>query len=235
MLHKAWNSKGEMPYCFPRSFIKFQGLTVQNITDFDPNWAFPDYRPVAAFKSLRFALFHMRFKKYFPVFTMSTNTAEHDNESYVHFNPPVRCQCSHIWSDEACAGGRGGHIGSRIVLNLGSVKSYVREKHRATHSRELACTFVTIFPIIWAEYYSLWLKSCTFSCAVYILWDGKSSQFPGDFWRHRSYGYINNLVRIYIYHQVILEYVTPRFWTPQGPQYSRRRSIAWPLMLWRLV
>ena len=53
MLHKAWNSKGEMPYCFPRSSIKFQGHTVQNITDFDPNWAFPDYRPVAAFKSLR--------------------------------------------------------------------------------------------------------------------------------------------------------------------------------------
>ena len=57
MLHKAWNSKGEMPYCFPRSSIKFQGHTVQNITDFDPNWAFPDCRPVAAFKSLRFALF----------------------------------------------------------------------------------------------------------------------------------------------------------------------------------
>ena len=57
MLHKAWNSKGVMPYCFPRSSIKFQGHTVQNITAFDPNWAFPDYRPVAAFKSLRFALF----------------------------------------------------------------------------------------------------------------------------------------------------------------------------------
>ena len=53
----AWNSKGKMPYCFPRSSIKFQGHTVQNITDFDPNWAFPDCRPVAAFKSLRFALF----------------------------------------------------------------------------------------------------------------------------------------------------------------------------------
>ena len=57
MLHKAWNSKEEMPYCFPRSSIKFQGHTGQNITDFDPNWAFPDYRPVAAFKSLSFALF----------------------------------------------------------------------------------------------------------------------------------------------------------------------------------
>ena len=57
MLHKAWNSKGGMPYRFPRSSVKFQGHTVQNITDFDPNWAFPNYRPVAAFKSLRFALF----------------------------------------------------------------------------------------------------------------------------------------------------------------------------------
>ena len=59
VLHKAWNSKGEVPYCFPRSSIKFQGHTGQNITDFDPNWAFPDYRPVAAFKSLRFALFEV--------------------------------------------------------------------------------------------------------------------------------------------------------------------------------
>ena len=59
MLHKAWNSKEEMPYCFPRTFIKFEGHTGQNITDFDPNWAFPDYRPVAAFKSLRFALLNV--------------------------------------------------------------------------------------------------------------------------------------------------------------------------------
>ena len=58
MLHKAWNSKGEVPYRFPRSSIKFQGHMGQNITHFDPNWAFPDYRPVAAFKSLRFALFY---------------------------------------------------------------------------------------------------------------------------------------------------------------------------------
>ena len=57
MMHKACNRKGEMPYCFPRSSIKFQGHTGQNITDFDPNCAFPDYRPVAAFKPLRFALF----------------------------------------------------------------------------------------------------------------------------------------------------------------------------------
>ena len=61
MLHKAWNSKEEMPYCFPRTFIKFEGHTGQNITDFDPNWAFPDYRPVAAFKSLRFALFSIQW------------------------------------------------------------------------------------------------------------------------------------------------------------------------------
>ena len=59
MLHKAWNCKGEMPYCFRRSSIKFQGHPGQNITDFDPNCAFPDYWPVAAFKSLRFALFFL--------------------------------------------------------------------------------------------------------------------------------------------------------------------------------
>ena len=41
------NSKEEMPYCFPRSTIKFHSHTGQNITDFDPNWAFPNYRPVS--------------------------------------------------------------------------------------------------------------------------------------------------------------------------------------------
>ena len=73
MLHKAWNSKVEMAYCFPRSSIKFQGHTGQNITDFDPNWAFPDYRPVAAFKSLRFAL-------------LSRQSRHHDQEAW--YNKP---------------------------------------------------------------------------------------------------------------------------------------------------
>ena len=42
MIHKAWNSIGEVPYCFSRSSVKFQGHTVQKIGDFDPNWAFVD-------------------------------------------------------------------------------------------------------------------------------------------------------------------------------------------------
>ena len=42
MLHRAWNSKGEMPFCFPRSSIKFQGHMALKIVQFDPNWAFPD-------------------------------------------------------------------------------------------------------------------------------------------------------------------------------------------------
>ena len=54
---KLQTAKEKCPIVFPRSSIKFQGHTGQNITDFDPNWAFPDYRPVEAFKSLRFALF----------------------------------------------------------------------------------------------------------------------------------------------------------------------------------
>ena len=53
---KLETAKERCPHCFPRSSIKFQGHTGQNFTDFDPNWAFPDSRPVAAFKSLRFAL-----------------------------------------------------------------------------------------------------------------------------------------------------------------------------------
>ena len=41
LMGEAWCGIGEMPYCFSRSSIKFQGHTGKKITDFDPNWAFP--------------------------------------------------------------------------------------------------------------------------------------------------------------------------------------------------
>ena len=42
MMHKVWSNIEEVPYCFSRSFVKFQGHTGQKIADCDPNWAFPD-------------------------------------------------------------------------------------------------------------------------------------------------------------------------------------------------
>ena len=42
MLHKAWSSIEQVPYCFLRSSVKFQGHTALKIIKFDPNWAFPD-------------------------------------------------------------------------------------------------------------------------------------------------------------------------------------------------
>ena len=42
MTHKAWSSIEEVPYCFSRSSVKFQGHTGQTIIDFNLNWAFPD-------------------------------------------------------------------------------------------------------------------------------------------------------------------------------------------------
>ena len=32
----------KMPYCFSRSFVKFQGHTILKVAEFDPNWACPD-------------------------------------------------------------------------------------------------------------------------------------------------------------------------------------------------
>ena len=84
MMLKAWSSIEEVPNCFLRSSVKFQGHTGKKITNFHLNWAFAllfywvihlisrSYRlknqwlesnlskitrPVAAIKSLRFALF----------------------------------------------------------------------------------------------------------------------------------------------------------------------------------
>ena len=42
MMHKAWSSIKEVPYCFSRSSIKFQGHTALKIVEFYPNWASPD-------------------------------------------------------------------------------------------------------------------------------------------------------------------------------------------------
>ena len=42
MMHRAWSSTVEVPYCFSRSYVKFQGHPALKIVEFDPNWAFPD-------------------------------------------------------------------------------------------------------------------------------------------------------------------------------------------------
>ena len=41
-MHIAWCCLEEMPYCFARSSVKFQGHTALKIVEFDPNWAFLD-------------------------------------------------------------------------------------------------------------------------------------------------------------------------------------------------
>ena len=42
MMHRAWSSIVEVPYCFSRSCVKFQGHAALKTVEFDPNWAFPD-------------------------------------------------------------------------------------------------------------------------------------------------------------------------------------------------
>ena len=43
MMHRVWSSIVEVPYCFSRSYLKFQGHTALKIVEFDTNWAFPNY------------------------------------------------------------------------------------------------------------------------------------------------------------------------------------------------
>ena len=47
MMHKAWCSIEDVPYCFPRSSIEFQGNTGQNIANFNLNWSFRTVTPVS--------------------------------------------------------------------------------------------------------------------------------------------------------------------------------------------
>ena len=67
MMHKAWCSTEEVPYCFSRSSIKFEALMDRKIDDLNPILS-KITRLVAAIKSLRFALFY----------THSYNTADGD-------------------------------------------------------------------------------------------------------------------------------------------------------------
>ena len=39
-MHKAWSSIEEVPYCFARLCVKFQGRTALKIAEFDPDRAF---------------------------------------------------------------------------------------------------------------------------------------------------------------------------------------------------
>ena len=41
-MHRARSTIVEVPYCFSRSSVKFQGHTALKIVEFDPKWAFPD-------------------------------------------------------------------------------------------------------------------------------------------------------------------------------------------------
>ena len=56
MMYNAWNSIEEVLYCFSRSSVKFRGYTGQKNLRFESNLS-KITRPVAAIKSLRFALF----------------------------------------------------------------------------------------------------------------------------------------------------------------------------------
>ena len=42
MMDKAWCCLGEVPFCFLRSSVKFQGHKAKKKVNFDPNWKFPD-------------------------------------------------------------------------------------------------------------------------------------------------------------------------------------------------
>ena len=42
MMHRALSSIVEVPYCFSRSYVKFQGDSALKIVEFDLNWAFLD-------------------------------------------------------------------------------------------------------------------------------------------------------------------------------------------------
>ena len=42
IMHTAGSSIEEVPYCFARSSVKFQGHTALKIVEFAPDWAFPD-------------------------------------------------------------------------------------------------------------------------------------------------------------------------------------------------
>ena len=58
MLHNVKCSIEEVPYCFSRSSIKFQGHAEQKIANFDPNWAFPDCDSSLNSPTDRFEMMH---------------------------------------------------------------------------------------------------------------------------------------------------------------------------------
>ena len=66
MVNKAYSSIEEVPYCFSRASVQFQDHTGQTkITDFDPNWVFPDFNtslnsPMALWNYVQSLKWHRR-------------------------------------------------------------------------------------------------------------------------------------------------------------------------------
>ena len=61
MMHKAWHSTEEVPYCFSRSSIKFEGHIDRKIDDLNPILS-KITRLVAVIESFRFARFQCNFQ-----------------------------------------------------------------------------------------------------------------------------------------------------------------------------
>ena len=80
MVHKAWRSTEEMLYCFFRSSIQFQGHPGWKNRRFESNLS-EITRPVAAIKSLRFALFQVKYIWNINMYTIYKN--KHKKHSYI--------------------------------------------------------------------------------------------------------------------------------------------------------
>ena len=88
MMHKAWCSIDEVPYYHLRSSIKFQGYTGWKIDGSNLSMII---RPVAAIKSLRFALFWIRLRlldgidNICMIFSMCLHTETFSSNRMVYF------------------------------------------------------------------------------------------------------------------------------------------------------
>ena len=87
MMHKAWRSTEEVPYCFSRSSIKFHGHTSRKIDDLNPIW---DYLAGRSYQIPQICLVCM-FSHKFSMYTMNIvilnkNLVLHYKTSSVEFS-----------------------------------------------------------------------------------------------------------------------------------------------------
>ena len=159
MMHRAWSSIVEVPYCFSRPHVKFQGHTALKIVEFYPNWAFPDSNsslnsPMAMKCCTKLETAKERcpivFQGHPSNFKVTQDKTSPILTQIGHFRTIGRSQLSNP-SDLPCLGLLHWHLGSHVIVPMSVIRSIwaKRTDINLKHCLESVYIMLGVYAICW--------------------------------------------------------------------------------------